>query len=96
MTYGWEIKRSVGKSMRVQRFGMWIAASLFLGLLVVGQAAAEEDKYAAIRDKLEACFTCHGKDGVPEDEQYIVVGAGGNVQMNYKRGNNIIAFTLAD
>jgi len=25
-----------------------------------------------------------------------VVGAGGNVQLNYKRGNNIIAFTLAD
>ncbi len=29
-------------------------------------------------------------------KQYIVVGAGGNVQLNYKRGNNIIAFTLAD
>jgi glucose dehydrogenase len=27
-------------------------------------------------------------------KQYIVVGAGGNVQLNYKRGNNIIAFTL--
>jgi hypothetical protein len=25
-----------------------------------------------------------------------VVGAGGNVQLNFKRGNNIIAFTLAD
>lgn len=31
-----------------------------------------------------------------EGEQYIVVGAGGNAQLNYKRGNNIIAFTLAD
>jgi PQQ-dependent dehydrogenase (methanol/ethanol family) len=29
-------------------------------------------------------------------KQYIVVGAGGNVQLNFKRGNNIIAFTLAD
>jgi glucose dehydrogenase len=28
--------------------------------------------------------------------QYIVVAAGGNAQLNYKRGNNIIAFTLAD
>lgn len=28
--------------------------------------------------------------------QYIVVGAGGNAQLNYKRGNNIIAFSLAD
>jgi len=29
-------------------------------------------------------------------QQYIVVGAGGNAQLNYKRGNNIIAFTLAN
>lgn len=27
-------------------------------------------------------------------KQYIVVGAGGNVQVNFKRGNNIIAFAL--
>jgi glucose dehydrogenase len=27
-------------------------------------------------------------------KQYVVVGAGGNVQVNFKRGNNIIAFTL--
>jgi len=31
-----------------------------------------------------------------DGKQYIVVGAGGNVQLNYKRGNNIIAFALAD
>ncbi len=31
-----------------------------------------------------------------DGKQYIVVGAGGNVQLNYKRGNNIIAFTLGD
>ena len=29
-------------------------------------------------------------------KQYIVVAAGGNAQLNFKRGNNIIAFTLAD
>jgi len=29
-------------------------------------------------------------------KQYVVVGAGGNTQLDYKRGNNIIAFTLAD
>jgi PQQ-dependent dehydrogenase (methanol/ethanol family) len=34
-------------------------------------------------------YTVNGK-------QYIVVAAGGNTQLNYKRGNNIIAFTLAD
>jgi len=36
-----------------------------------------------------ASYTVDGK-------QYIVVGAGGNVQLNYKRGNNIIAFSLSD
>ena len=36
-----------------------------------------------------ASYTVNGK-------QYIVVGAGGNVQLNFKRGNNIIAFTLVD
>jgi PQQ-dependent dehydrogenase (methanol/ethanol family) len=29
-----------------------------------------------------------------EGKQFIVVAAGGNVQLDYKRGNNIIAFTL--
>ncbi len=31
-----------------------------------------------------------------DGKQYIVVAAGGNTQLDYKRGNNIIAFTLAD
>ncbi len=31
-----------------------------------------------------------------EGKQYIVVAAGGNAQLNYKRGNNIIAFALPD
>ena len=29
-----------------------------------------------------------------DGRQYVVVGAGGNTQLDYKRGNNIIAFTL--
>ncbi len=29
-----------------------------------------------------------------DGKQYIVVGAGGNTQLDYKRGNNIIAFTV--
>jgi len=36
-----------------------------------------------------ASYTVDGK-------QYIVVAAGGNTQLDFKRGNNIIAFTLAD
>ncbi len=31
-----------------------------------------------------------------EGKQYVVVGAGGNTQLNYKRGNTIIAFSLAE
>ncbi|HEY7747841.1 MAG TPA: PQQ-binding-like beta-propeller repeat protein [Aestuariivirgaceae bacterium] len=31
-----------------------------------------------------------------DGKQYIVVAAGGNTQLNYKRGNTIIAFTLAE
>ena len=31
-----------------------------------------------------------------EGRQYVVVGAGGNTQLNYKRGNTIIAFSLAE
>ncbi len=31
-----------------------------------------------------------------DGKQFIVVAAGGNAQLDYKRGNNIIAFTLAD
>ena len=29
-----------------------------------------------------------------DGKQYIVVAAGGNVQLDYKRGNAVIAFTL--
>ncbi len=36
-----------------------------------------------------ASYTVDGK-------QYVVVGAGGNTQLDFKRGNNIIAFTLSD
>jgi PQQ-dependent dehydrogenase (methanol/ethanol family) len=31
-----------------------------------------------------------------DGKQFVVVGAGGNAQLNYKRGNSIVAFTLAD
>jgi PQQ-dependent dehydrogenase (methanol/ethanol family) len=31
-----------------------------------------------------------------DGKQYVVVAAGGNTQLDYKRGNTIIAFTLAD
>jgi len=29
-----------------------------------------------------------------DGKQYVVVGAGGNTQIDFRRGNNIIAFSL--
>lgn len=48
----------------------------------MGQAAAEEDKYAAIRNKLEACFTCHGRKGVSDDPQMPIL-AGQHMYYTY-------------
>jgi alcohol dehydrogenase (cytochrome c) len=31
-----------------------------------------------------------------EGKQYVVVAAGGNTQLDYKRGNSIIAFSLGN
>ena len=59
-----------------------LALCLALGSIVPGRAAAEEDRYAAVRDKLEACFTCHGKDGVSEDPE-IPVLAGQHMYYTY-------------
>ncbi len=59
--------------MRVQRIGMCIAASLALGLLVVGQAAAAEDEYAAVRERLEICTVCHGMNGASSQPEYPIL-----------------------
>ncbi len=102
MSYGWNIKQSVKQNMRVQRFGMWIAAqaakgplpassknlftvlalSLALGLIALGQAVAAEDPYAGVRDKLEACFTCHGPNGASKNPQ-IPILAGQHMYYTY-------------
>ena len=44
---------------------------LFAALVptVFGQAVAAEDEYAAVRDKLEACFGCHGENGASENPE---------------------------
>ncbi len=46
---------------------------LGLGLLVSPRVVAAEDEYAAVRDKLDACFTCHGKNGVSQDPQIPII-----------------------
>ena len=52
------------------------------GLVFTG----EGDGWFRAYDAPPASYSVDGK-------QYIVVGAGGNTQLNFKRGNNIIAFT---
>ncbi len=54
------------------RYSVWIIA-LALGLAAAGQVAAQEDEYAAVRDKLEACFACHGESGTPADPQIPII-----------------------
>jgi cytochrome c553 len=54
------------------RYKVWIIA-LGLGLVAAGQVGAQEDEYAAVRDKLEACFTCHGVDGASQDPQIPII-----------------------
>ena len=47
--------------------------ALGLGLLVPPGVMAAEDEYAAVRDKLKACFTCHGVNGAPQDPQFPII-----------------------
>lgn len=46
------------------------------------------------QDKAEAGVNAPPASYTVDGDQYIVVGAGGNVQLNYKRGNEIIAYKL--
>ena len=47
--------------------------ALGLGLLVSPRVMAAEDEYAAVRDKLKACFACHGVNGAPQDPQFPII-----------------------
>lgn len=47
--------------------------ALGLGLLVPPGVMAAEDEYAAVRDKLKACFACHGVNGAPQDRQFPII-----------------------
>ncbi len=53
-----------------------------VALFAASWAAAEEDKYAAFRDKLKACFGCHGENGVSADPQ-IPILAGQHMYYTY-------------
>ncbi len=47
--------------------------ALGLGLPVPPGVTAAEDEYAAVRDKLKACFACHGVNGAPQDRKFPII-----------------------
>lgn len=69
------------------------------GLVFTGEGNGWFRAYdAKTGDVLWSFFAGAGVNAPPaaynvDGKQYIVVGAGGNVQLDFKRGNNIIAFT---
>ena len=72
------------------------------GLLFAGEGNGQFKAYDAGTGSILWNFQAGAGVNAPpssytvDGQQYIVVAAGGNTQLNYKRGNNIIAFTLAD
>jgi len=70
------------------------------GLVFTGEGDGWFRAYdAKSGDVLWSFFAGAGVNAPPasysvDGKQYIVVGAGGNTQINFKRGNNIIAFTV--
>ncbi len=72
------------------------------GLVFTGEANGHFKAYDAETGSILWKFQAGAGVNAPpssysvDGKQYIVVGAGGNTQIDYKRGNNIIAFTLAD
>ena len=69
------------------------------GLVFTGEGDGSFRAYDAENgDVLWSFFAGAGVNAPPasysvDGKQYIVVGAGGNTQLNFRRGNNIIAFT---
>ena len=72
------------------------------GLVFTGEGNGQFRAYDAATGSVLWSFQAGAGVNAPpssytvDGQQYIVVAAGGNTQLNYKRGNNIIAFTLAD
>jgi PQQ-dependent dehydrogenase (methanol/ethanol family) len=70
------------------------------GLMFTGEANGWFRAYEAASGKILWSFQAGAGVNAPassysvDGKQYIVVGAGGNTQIDFKRGNNIIAFTI--
>jgi glucose dehydrogenase len=72
------------------------------GVVFAGKGNGNFDAYdAETGSVLWTFYTGAGVNAPPasytvDGKQYIVVAAGGNTQLDYKRGNNIIAFALVE
>ena len=70
------------------------------GLVFAGEGNGRFRAYDSRNGKVLWTFNAGAGVNAPpssyavDGKQYVVVAAGGNVQLDYKRGNNIIAFTL--
>jgi glucose dehydrogenase len=70
------------------------------GLLFTGEGNGEFKAYDADSGSVLWKFQAGAGVNAPpssytvDGQQFVVVGAGGNTQLDYKRGNSIIAFTL--
>ncbi len=70
------------------------------GLMFAGEANGWFRAYDAASGKILWSFQAGAGVNAPassysvDGKQYVVVGAGGNTQIDFKRGNNIIAFTV--
>lgn len=72
------------------------------GLVFAGEGNGKFNAYDATNGAVLWTFRAGAGVNAPpasytvDGEQYIVVAAGGNTQLNYKRGNDIIAFKLSN
>jgi len=70
------------------------------GVVFAGEGNGQFKAYDAQKGSILWSFNAGAGVNAPpssysvDGKQYIVVGAGGNTQMDYKRGNSVIAFTL--
>lgn len=53
-----------------------------LSLLFLGAATAQDDEYAAVRDKIEECTACHGENGASDDPEFPIL-AGQHLYYTY-------------
>jgi alcohol dehydrogenase (cytochrome c) len=72
------------------------------GLVFTGEGNGKFNAYDAVTGSTLWSFQAGAGVNAPpssysvEGKQYVVVGAGGNAQLNFKRGNTIVAFSLAE